>query len=132
MNTRKPVFSSLQWTLWNLFGAVMKTRCHDKYLRLQYEELARDPAAAIATVLHWIGEAPSSQPIIGPHNQIELGVTHSVWGNPNRHVRGRVEIVPDEEWRKSMARSDYIQATVPALPLLWVFGYRMARRPQVK
>ena len=128
MLTRTPTASSIRWSIRVLLAGVIRISCSDRFMQLRYEDFVRQPAEALRQVLSWIGEDRPQIPITGPPNKVVLGPTHTAWGNPNRHLRGEIAIVPDEEWRRAMPRKAYVFATLPTLPLLWILGYRVFRR----
>lgn len=66
------------------------------------------------------GQGPT--PFVG-QDTVTLRTNHTVAGNPNRFRTGEVRIVPDDEWRTLMSRSDRLCVEALALPLLKRYGY---------
>jgi Sulfotransferase family len=101
-----------------------------RYLRLYYEEFARDPGGALARVLRHLGE-PASLPFVQGRT-VTLGVDHTVSGNPTRFLRGAVEVRPDEAWRTEMAARDRRLVTACTAPYLLAYGYFRAAAPPAR
>jgi hypothetical protein len=87
---------------------------------LRYEDLATDPASALAPV---VGDVPSgiAKAPAGTRHQ------HAIYGNPMRFRPGPV--VPDERWRRDMGLGARLMTTMLTAPLLGRYEYRM--RPGV-
>ena len=88
---------------------------------VRYEDFVADPAAELTRAGRDLGYDFSAVPIDG--QQAELGVSHTVAGNPDRFTVGSVRISSDERWRDGLSRSD--QALVRSLttPVGQHFGY---------
>ena len=113
---------SLMWLIWNLAIEALWRR-NGRYLRLRYEDLVTDPQHRVADILDFLGEGHRSMPFLLPHREVLLGGNHSVSGNPDRFRRGRIRLELDEEWRKSMLRSERHAVTSATWPLLRRYGY---------
>jgi hypothetical protein len=56
-------------------------------------------------------------------HRVELGVDHTVSGNPMRFKVGTIDIRPDERWRTSMPRVPRLIVGLLTAPLR--LGYRL-------
>ena len=124
--------SALLWTVWNLTAAWLWRADAPRVTRLRYEDLIADPVGQLSAVVLMVGGEPDKLPFLGP-DRVQLGPTHSVAGNPNRHDTGVVQLRADDQWRNAMSRTDRAVVTlITALGLRW-FGYplrtRTSRRP---
>jgi hypothetical protein len=112
----------MYWTGFNAASDRIGAAFPERYLRLRYEDLARDPAGALHRTLELAGlDAPS--PVDGG-GQAVLGVNHTVTGNPDRLARGTVRVRPDDAWRSGLSGRHRVAAAVLAAPLLRRYGYR--------
>jgi hypothetical protein len=119
---RSPVNSSLRWTAWNLASEVF-WRGSDRYLLMRYEDFADRPREAVNNILELLGEQPATVPFVSDR-LVELGVNHTVSGNPNRFDVGRVELRPPTEGARLRYR-DLAAVTAGTAPLLHRYGYRL-------
>ena len=113
--------SALLWDLWNGLAATMWGRS-DRYLRVHYEDFAREPESTVAAIARFAGLDPGELPFVG-RDVVELQPSHTVSGNPNRLARGLVNISADDEWTQRMPLADRILVTACTVPLLVRFGY---------
>jgi hypothetical protein len=116
-----PFGSSLRWLVFNglMHGF---PRAGGRYLRLHYEQFARDPAGVVARVLDFLGEPPPASPFIRGHT-LALGVDHTASGNPMRFAAGEIRVKPDDAWREKLAVADRRLVTACTWPLLLAYGY---------
>lgn len=132
---RQPVLKSATlWLLWNLVAAVAWRQRDGRHLRLRYEALVRDPAAALAPVLERLGAPAGSLPFVD-RSTLRISPTHAVAGNPSRHVTGHVEVRDDAEWTRGLGsgRGALVQAlTAPTRALLGWSDRRARRRAGVR
>jgi hypothetical protein len=91
-------------------------------LRLHYEELVADPASVLQRILAMLGEDPRPMPFLNG-TTAQLGVNHTVRGNPNRFTSGEIEIREDREWTQALGRLDRLLAGALTAPLLLRYGY---------
>ncbi|MQA94591.1 MAG: sulfotransferase [Streptosporangiales bacterium] len=119
--------STLHWLGFNLTAEAVARAHPDTALRLRYEDLVRDPRAAVAQVLGLLGH-PGPNPV-APDGGVELGGNHTVTGNPNRFARGRTPIEEDRRWHGALPPRQRATTTLLALPLLRRYGYEMRGRP---
>jgi len=119
-------YSAAQSAAW---WATFNGLCHAfrwsaaRYVRVYYEEFARQPAAALTRILTAIGEPPALPFLRG--GTATLAPNHTASGNPSRFLVGDVDIRPDEEWRARMAPRERRLVTACTLPLLAAYGYRI-------
>jgi Sulfotransferase domain len=91
-------------------------------LGLRYEDLARDPAAAVGKILSLVGEEPERAAFLA-RPQLHLRTTHTVSGNPVRLHSGPLRIALDDEWRSAMPRVRRWLVTALTSPFLLRYGY---------
>jgi Sulfotransferase domain len=119
-----PVFTATRWLAWNgTVHTLVRRWLGRRYMRLRYEEFARDPAGALTRITKMVeGRArPPSAFLDG--TRAKVGPNHTAYGNRSRFVTGEITIRCDERWREEMRTKDKLLATLPALPLLRAFGY---------
>jgi len=108
-------FSTTSWLARNLVVEAIRRRGPVEVV--QYDEMARDPAAVLRRLADFAGESAGAMEFLTSETAT-IAPTHSVGGNPVRMTSGAIAIEPDEEWRTSLARRDRVVATAIALPLL--------------
>jgi hypothetical protein len=99
---------------------------------MRYEDVVRDPSGAVARILDLVGEAGRRVPV-AHDGGVELGIDHTVAGNPIRFQHGPIRIHPDEEWRQQMTPLDRAVTTTLIAPALAAYGYtlRSGRRDRL-
>lgn len=114
---------AMRWDARNILMQSL-TRSHRVSTRLRYEDLIRDPTAAVRRLVDLVapGIASTSLPVAGGDVLLQPG--HSVMGNPMRMSSGRVRLRLDSEWAVRMARRDRIIVQALSWPLLIAYGYR--------
>jgi hypothetical protein len=112
----------LYWTGFNAASDRIGAAFPERYLRLRYEDFARDPVRALCHTLELAGVAAPVP--VDADGQAALDVNHTVTGNPDRLARGTVRVRPDDAWRSGLSRRHRVAATVLAAPLLRRYGYR--------
>ena len=117
-----PVKSAILWDLWNVAAELLWGRNRRRYIRLRYEDVVADPRRALEPVLTMLGRSDARIPV-GADGLVDLPVSHSVAGNPNRMIHGPVQIVNDTEWMRRLRLRDRIAVTWLASPLLHHLGY---------
>ena len=117
MHQFDPVKSSLMWDAWNVFTEALWGRTSQRYMRLRYEDFVRSPRRTVERILGMVGEDVPRLPFAGEH-EAELGVSHTISGNPNRFTTGTVELRPDEEWKSRMKARDKALVTALTLPVM--------------
>jgi hypothetical protein len=115
--------SSAWWTTWNLVAeSMIRPILGSRYLSLRYEDVMASPRDQLGAVVQRLGISAGDLPFSGA-NEVVLGPTHTVAGNPNRMGTGIVRLELDTEWKTALRGADRWKATIPALPMLHHFGY---------
>ena len=112
-------FSTTSWLARNLVVEVIGRRRAVEVV--QYDEMARDPAATLRKLAAFVGE-PAGDLEFLTSESATIAPTHSVGGNPVRMTSGAISITPDEEWREDISPRDRVVGTAIALPLLHRYG----------
>jgi hypothetical protein len=113
--------SARDWTRNNLATQLYRF-VGKSYVRLRYEDFARDPATALAPVLDRLGLAAGSPGLVGNDGRLTAAVSHTVSGNPMR-LSTDVVIREDRKWKSEMSRSRRWWVTALTWPLLLGYGY---------
>jgi len=123
--TMSSSMSTAYWYGFNLAAGALTRRHPERSLTVRYEEFIADPAATLAAILRLCGAESSVIPLQG--RVIELGVNHTVTGNPDRFRSGATVIRDaDDSWRASLPASAKLAAAALSWPLFWRYGYRYA------
>jgi hypothetical protein len=115
------VRSSVLWDAWNASSEALWGEHSGSYMRLRYEDFVEEPRRAVTDILSMLREHTNRLPFAD--RTLELGVGHTVAGNPNRFSRGPVRLRPDEEWASLMRPRDSTLVTLLTFPLLARYGY---------
>ncbi len=116
--------SSVQWVARNaLIERVARTYGH-RQQRVRYEDFMAEPLATVRSLLTLAGVAADCDTFTDNH-VVELGVNHTISGNPSRFRTGQVQLRPDDLWRADQSNRDRAVATSVALPLLHRYGYQV-------
>jgi hypothetical protein len=91
--------------------------------RLRYEALVRAAPQELARVRSALGLTAAQAALLAAP-VVEVGVQHTVAGNPARFSGGQVRLRPDEEWKSAMTARDRRMVAALTLPLLTAYGYR--------
>lgn len=118
-----PAQAAVLWTanntLFDLLGR-LGTAVH----RFRYEDLVAQPAAVLGEVMAYLG-LPADDETLGflRSDSAELGVSHTIGGNPMRFSTGRLTLRADEAWRREMPpRAKLGVSALTAWPLA-SYGY---------
>jgi Sulfotransferase family len=122
MLRQSPFQTARRWMKWQLVAELLWRRQEDRYLLLRYEDFAREPRAVVERILKFVGVSASPLPFVRK-SAVELGITHSVSGNPGRFATGTVELRDDREWEENMSQGQRLLVTALTWPLLWKYGY---------
>ncbi len=122
MNRVNTVKSSMLCDVWNVSSEALWRGSPERYMRLRYEDFVAEPRRAVESILGMLGENADQLPLID-EREVELGVGHTVAGNPNRFRSGTVRLRLDEEWASRMRPRDRRLVTLLTLPLLARYGY---------
>jgi hypothetical protein len=127
MPRSRPFGTSVRWVVRQGFcEALLRRRMGERYMRMRYEDLVRDPRAAVRSIARFASE-PDANLGFMEDGRVEFEPNHTFSGNPLRLRRDALEIRPDESWRTKLSTREKLLATAPALPLLPRYGY--SRRP---
>jgi len=120
--------SAFSWLLRNL-AAERARRRHPPahWMTLRYEDLVAAPAATLRRILAFAGRPDASLPTADGIT-FELGVNHTVGGNPDRSDRTTVTVAADDEWKTRQRSWDRWITTVVTGPLLRRYGYSLRVR----
>jgi hypothetical protein len=128
MGTRGLLSSVTRWTENSLGAAVLRRHVPpERWMFLRYEDFATQPRVAVSRLLDFLGE-DGAAPFVD-EKTVELGVNHTVAGNPNRFRVGRVGIRLDSEWSRRMPRHRQLLVRALTWPLLLRFRYALDGRP---
>lgn len=122
MNTAK---SSVLWDVWNASSEALWRGASGRYMRLRYEDFVEEPQRVLQDILGMLHEDARGLAFVDERN-VELGVSHTVSGNPNRFQTGLVRLRPDDEWASRMRLRDKMLVTLLTFPLLARYGYPIA------
>jgi hypothetical protein len=125
MDRHPPAKSAVMWTVWNAAAGSFWGRSPKRYVVLRYEDFVAGPREALGRVLELVGERDVNLPFVA-ESGVELGVSHTVSGNPNRFKTGMVRLRLDDEWRRRMRLRDRAVVTLLTLPGLLRHGYPIA------
>ncbi len=114
--------SSLGWNLRNLAVEVLRRDESIHYHQIRYEDFVSNPQETIENLVQFVGAVPKSLPFVST-SEVNLGVSHSVFGNDNRTETGIVALRLDEAWKRQMKRPDKLKVTALTWPLLLRYGY---------
>ncbi|MGH9002915.1 MAG: hypothetical protein ACRDYV_07280, partial [Acidimicrobiia bacterium] len=136
MPVYRPSSSGLQWLVYNLlfdaFGVI------DDTMVLRYEAALADPRGTVERILAHAGEDRSAEDLAFlhegpgpggvPQSWVDLGVDHTVAGNPMRFHQGRLDLRLDEAWRQKLPERDRKVVSALTLPLQARYGYSRPNR----
>ncbi len=92
-------------------------------MRLLYEDFVRDPRRSTQRVLELAGVDAPLEHI--EQSSVHLGESHSCAGNPMRFKQGRIDLVPDERWRRDLPVGARRTVTALTAPMLKSYGYSL-------
>jgi hypothetical protein len=116
----------------NCLGAELLRRhvSPDRWLFLRYEDFVAKPKASVGEVLAFL-DVLADGPFVS-EDTVQVGINHTLAGNPNRFRTGLVRIAEDDEWKSRLPRGDRLVIGAATLPFLLRYGYPVrpaARRP---
>jgi hypothetical protein len=121
--------SYANWLLSNLEGDwLRRSASSDTYVL--YEDLTRDPTAAIRLIARTLGLPADSTAALENDTLVIDRVGHAIGGNPRRPKRGSTVIKPDDEWKT--AGKPALRALAPLVLPLWHHYQREARASRDK
>lgn len=126
MSRWSPRRTSLVWSGLNLVVRGLARRGVPVQLA-RYEDFVADPAGTFDRLLRGLDlprPAPDGELLRGLRNgHIDLGVDHTVSGNPMRFETGRIDIREDRAWAEGLSASDRRLVEVLSAPVRLRFGY---------
>ena len=118
-----PARAAALWTGHNLTVALLGLLGVRRRL-LRYEDFVAAPAAALADVAAFAGlSVDPAQLGFVEGTVVEVGVAHTVSGNPMRFETGRLTLRRDDTWRTRLSRPRRLLVSALTLPLLLRYGY---------
>ena len=119
-----PSRSALVWDYMNLSIEAVLGRTRERYMMFRYEDFVKSPRETIERTLKLVREEASQPPPFTAENELALGPSHMVTGNPGVYKEtGTVRLRLDEEWRAKMAPRDNNLVTLLTSPLMLRYGY---------
>ena len=110
------VSTSARWSLNHAEVDLLRTK-RVPTVKVRYEDLVADAGGEVSRLLRAIGLP--AQPGWLSHvrgQQVSLGSSHGLSGNPSRFVEGDVRLRLDDAWRSKLPRRDRLVATMFGLP----------------
>jgi hypothetical protein len=130
MNTYHPVEMGLRWIAYNLCFHLLGKLGVPRLLT-RYEALVTSPRTELARIAAYLGERVGQEHFAFLNGDtVELGVHHTVSGNPMRFERGTIPLHLDEEWRTRLDPLDKRLVSIFTYPLL--LRYRYVRPARVR
>lgn len=115
--------SAWRWDLVNGLAGAVGLRHRKKTTRVRYEDLTEDPDGVLARIASFAG-APA-QPVVHD-GVVDMGINHTVQGNPDRFTTGPITIAPDDRWKAGLTRRDRLVSTATTAPWLVRYGYPLS------
>ncbi|GAA3464948.1 sulfotransferase [Saccharothrix longispora] len=111
------------WAGVNAASDLLALAGRHRYLRVRHEDFSARPREVVDEVMAFAGmSGPNPVDVDGT---VELGVNHTVTGNPDRFHHGRVPIRADRRWRTELEWKPKALTTAAAGPQLLRYGYRV-------
>jgi hypothetical protein len=124
MERKPPVRSAADWLRAHVtIERVLRRLDGDRVVRIRYEDLVRDPVAAIGSIMGG-GDADATPTAFAAAVDRP---SHAIAGNPTR-FRADQRIAPDERWQHEMSVGARAATTALTAPLMHRFGYRLRQR----
>ncbi len=115
--------STAYWRGFNLATEAITRRYPKQSILLRYEDFLADPREAIGALLTISGEPEEANPVHG--RAIDLGVNHTVTGNPDRFNSGPTVLrETDSRWVTGLPRRARLAVAMLAWPMFRRYGYR--------
>jgi hypothetical protein len=129
MPVYSPSSSGRQWVAYNLLFDALGVI--DNTMILRYEALMAQPREGLERIL-----AAASEPVTDESfaflgdGWVDLGVDHTVAGNPMRFHQGRLDLRFDQAWTTKLPERDRKVVTAITWPLQLRYGYSQVRKAQ--
>lgn len=117
--------SAVLWLIMNAAVEWTARRLDLSYVRVRYEDLVKDPVRIVGQLRSKVlRDAVLDLPATDHLDDlnIDLGVVHSISGNPMRFQQGHMPIVEDVGWKADPRGRRAIIVAI-TFPLLWRYGY---------
>lgn len=123
MTRYTPARSAVLWNAHNAAFGLLRQR-GVAVRRLRYEDFVASPRTTVHKVAAFVGIDSSADglPFLSDRDVV-LGQCHSAAGNPMRFITGRVELRPDDAWRKALPPHQRALVGAVCAPLLRSYGY---------
>jgi hypothetical protein len=123
MPTYRPAGCALRWMADNLLVGWMKWAGMPRMM-IRYEDLVTTPRRELQRLARHVGEeAPGMTEGSLRPGEVELGLDHTVAGNPMRFQQGALALRLDDAWKHEMPPGQRASVTVLTWPLLRQYGY---------
>ena len=123
MNTYNPVEMGFRWVAYNLCFHLLGYLGVPRLL-MRYERLVTSPRLEIERIAAHLGEAVREEHFAFLNGRgVDLGVHHTVSGNPMRFDRGTIPLRIDDEWRRRLKPRHKRLIAFFTFPLLLRYGY---------
>ncbi len=124
MHRHRPVRSAGEWLYRSmLFDMAPMLGGFKRQIRLRYEDLIANPAQNLDQIVQFVEEPPRAHPFLQGDSADFTVTNHTVSGNPMRFQEGSVQLRLDNEWERSMTRTDKALVTALTWPLLLKYHY---------
>jgi hypothetical protein len=128
MNTYHPVEMGFRWMAYNLCFHLLE-RLGVPRLPMRYEALVRSPRAEIERIAALVGEDFADGDFAFLRQDgVDLGLHHTVSGNPMRFEQGTIQLALDEAWKTQLDPLHRRLVSVFTFPLLFCYGYVRSAR----
>lgn len=125
MPQHSPASSSFGWMRANALIETLRL-LSNKNKVVRYENLIENPQDVLSKILSLVQEEKQDLSFV-EGRKVELGVNHTVAGNPIRFKRGMIDLRLDEEWKSGMRDTDRYTVTALTWPFLLRYGYLNSR-----
>jgi hypothetical protein len=123
MNTYHPVEMGLRWVVYNTCFHVLG-RLGIPRMMTRYEEVVSSPRRELQRVVSLLGDEVGEESFGFLNGRgVELGVHHTISGNPMRFQRGTISLTVDEEWKTRLKPAHRRLVSIFTFPLLLGYGY---------
>jgi hypothetical protein len=116
--------SALYWTASNAAADAVRRALRPRSAFLRYEDFVERPRTVVEKIARFVGEGNRPSPF-ADERVVEIGLHHTVSGNPDRFRTGAVEIRSDVRWMHEMTRLEQATVTALTLPLLPRYRYTL-------
>jgi hypothetical protein len=125
-----PAEVGLRWTAYNAAMEALKMM-HVPYVRLRYEDLVADPRTEIRRIqTSVVTEVAPGDLRFLDEGEVDMGVHHTLAGNPMRFGKGPVQLRSDERWKTQSSAKDRLVVTALTWPLLRRYGFDSGTNPR--